>query len=118
MFFLNLHRIGYRVTKKVIAFEIGNRSKETMKRLWNKIKKIKTKKYYTDGNFSYKEILPNKKLTQTKSETYTIEGLNNTIRHYLARFHRKTHCYSKSEEMIKVSLELLFNKEYILSILS
>ena len=37
---------------------------------------IKTKKYYTDGNFSYKEILPNKKLTQTKKETYSIEGLN------------------------------------------
>ena len=79
-----------------------------MKKLWNKIKNIKIKKYYTYGNFRYKEILPNKKLTQTKSETYTIEGLNNIIRHYLARFHRKTHCYSKNEEMIKLSLLLLF----------
>ena len=49
-------------------------------------------------------------LKQTKAETYTVEGYNCRIRHYLARFKRKGLCYSKSEEMIVNSLNLLFLK--------
>ena len=43
---------------------------------------------------------------ETKSETAAIEGLNSRIRHYLARFHRKTFCYSKAQYMD----ESCFNK--------
>ena len=50
------------------------------------------------------------KLKQTKAETYTVEGYNCRIRHYLARFRRKGLCYSKSESMIVNSLNLLFLK--------
>jgi len=32
------------------------------------------------------------------------------VRHYLARFKRETKCYSKSVEMIVISLNLLINK--------
>jgi len=31
-----------------------------------------------------------------KRDTHTIEGRNSELRHYLARLHRKTKCYSKS----------------------
>ncbi len=40
----------------------------------------------------------------------SIEGYNSRIRHYLARFKRKTKCYSKSVQMIESSLNLLFAK--------
>ena len=59
---------------------------------------------------SYKELIPCEKLCQSKAETYTIEGYNSLIRHYLARFKRKTKCYSKSEQMIEYSLKWLFLK--------
>ncbi len=36
-----------------------------------------------------------------------IEGENSRLRHYLARLHRKTFCYSKSKEMLFLSLKLL-----------
>ena len=36
-----------------------------------------------------------------------VEGENTRLRHYLARLHRKTLCYSKSKEMLKVSIRLL-----------
>ncbi|MDR3169498.1 MAG: hypothetical protein LBU27_07260 [Candidatus Peribacteria bacterium] len=53
----------------------------------------------------------------SKSGTYTVEALNNVIRHYLARFHRKTHCYSHSIEMVEYSILLLIYKDILLSML-
>lgn len=51
-----------------------------------------------------------KKHIQTKAETYTVESYNSRVRHYLARFKRKTKCYTKTEHMIEKSLKLLFLK--------
>lgn len=56
----------------------------------------------------YATVVPNNLLLQTKAETYTVEGMNARIRHYLARFKRKTFCYSKSPQMVIASLKLLF----------
>jgi insertion element IS1 protein InsB len=38
-----------------------------------------------------------------------VEGENTRLRHYLARLHRQTLCYSKSEEMLKLSIRLLLH---------
>ena len=35
-------------------------------------------------------MIPEEKLKQTKAETYTVESYNGQIRHFLARFRRKT----------------------------
>ncbi|MEY2857029.1 MAG: hypothetical protein RLZZ74_1341 [Cyanobacteriota bacterium] len=45
------------------------------------------------------------------SKTYMtrVEGENTRLRHYLARLHRKTLCYSKSIEMLKYSIRLLLH---------
>ena len=51
----------------------------------------------------------------TKSQTHLIESSNSSIRDNLARFNRKTKRYSKSLEMLKISLDLLFYKDYILN---
>jgi insertion element IS1 protein InsB len=55
-------------------------------------------------------MIPKEKLLQTKAETFTVEGYNSRIRHYLARFKRKGKCYSKAQHMIEKSLNLLFLK--------
>ena len=55
---------------------------------------------------AYNEIIPDDQLLQTKVETYTIESYNGQIRHFLARFRRRTKCYSKSVEMMTLSLML------------
>ncbi len=59
---------------------------------------------------SYTEVIPDQKHRESKAETFTVEGYNSRIRHYLARFKRKTKCYSKSNHMMEVSLMLLFLK--------
>ncbi len=45
------------------------------------------------------------------SKTYRtrIEGENTRLRHYLARLHRKTLCYSQSLDMLAHSIRLLIH---------
>lgn len=66
--------------------------------------------YCTDCWKSYEEILKNDFHIQSKTETYTVEGYNSRIRHYLATFKRREKCYNKSEQVIEKSLSLLFLK--------
>jgi insertion element IS1 protein InsB len=89
---------------------LGNRGTETGKKLWEKVKCYANGVVMTDYWKSYKEMIPSKQLIQSKAETYTVESYNGIIRHFLARFRRKTKCYSKSEKMIEHSLLLLMAK--------
>ena len=66
--------------------------------------------YSSDYWKSYEEFIPAEKHLQTKAETFTVEGYNSRIRHYLARFKRKSKCYSKADYMIETSLNLLMMK--------
>ncbi|MEM1168260.1 MAG: IS1 family transposase [Cyanobacteria bacterium P01_H01_bin.35] len=61
-----------------------------------------------DGKFI--QIL-NSNGDQIISKTYMVrvEGENTRLRHYLARLHRQTLSYSKSEEMLKYSIQLLIH---------
>jgi insertion element IS1 protein InsB len=78
--------------------------------LWEKIKDLNINYFTSDYWKSYEEFVPPEKHLQTKAETYTVEGYNCRIRHYLARFKRKGLCYSKAEYMIVISLNLLMLK--------
>ena len=53
----------------------------------------------------------------TKAETSLVESKNSLIRHYLARFNRKTKRYSKAIDMIENSILMLFNKNMLISII-
>jgi len=53
----------------------------------------------------------------TRAETSLVESKNSFIRHYLARFNRKTKGYSQAFDIIFTSPAILFNKAYYLSIL-
>lgn len=71
----------------------------------------------TDGYEAYSKYSISKKHTTTKAETSLVESFNSLIRHYLARFNRKTKRYSKSFDMIGDSLILLFNKHLLPTII-
>jgi hypothetical protein len=55
------------------------------------------------------EQLSQAELVEIVCKTYMtrVEGENTRLRHYLARLHRKTLCYSKSEIMLQHSIRLL-----------
>jgi insertion element IS1 protein InsB len=59
---------------------------------------------------AYEAIVPKAKHIQSKAETFTVEGYNSLFRHYLARMRRKSKCYSKSKQMLELSMLLLMHK--------
>ena len=93
-----------------IDFELGSRHARTGRRLWECIKSVRCAQYATDAWHAYTGFIPEALHTCSKRETYSIESFNATVRHYLARFHRKTHFYSKSVDRVRASLNLLFFK--------
>ena len=79
------------------------------------------KKYNIDISCSdYYDVYGKYKISNkhhmTKSETALVESKNSLIRHYLARFNRKTKRYSKAVDMISNSILMLFNKDLLISI--
>jgi insertion element IS1 protein InsB len=97
-------------SKRILAFQVGTRGKRTLSKLITKIKPITCNRYYTDEHVSFKGVLPKKKHTASKRYTYTVEGVNSAVRHYLARFRRRGKCYTKSECMLITSMELFIKK--------
>ena len=71
----------------------------------------------TDGYEAYSYYKLAERHIVTKAETSLVESKNSLIRHYLARFNRKTKRYSKAFDMILNSLLILFHKPLLLSIL-
>ena len=79
-------------------------------------KGYKVKYLCTDGYEGYASYKLAEHHVISKAETSLVESKNSLIRHYLARFNRKTKRYSKSLSMILSSLILLFFKDLIPSI--
>ncbi|MBV8887611.1 MAG: IS1 family transposase [Chroococcidiopsidaceae cyanobacterium CP_BM_RX_35] len=52
---------------------------------------------------------PEKHLVLPKILLTRVEGENTRLRHCLARLHRATLCYSKSQEMLRCSVRLLMH---------
>ena len=94
---------------------MGNRSSKSFEKLFENISHIDAKFYATD-KFSAYNIIPEDKHLIGKSHTYTVEHMNRLLRHYLARFARKTYCWSKSLDMIDNSVILFLHRNSITSI--
>jgi IS1 family transposase len=88
---------------------LGDHSAKTFQPLWEIVATWKCYFYVTDGWSVYPNFIPDG--DQIVSQTYMtrVEGENTRLRHYLARLHRKTLCYSKSEIMLRHSVRLLIH---------
>lgn len=60
-----------------------------------------------DGYGVYPKYINSEDHIVCKTYMTRVEGENTRFRHYLARLHRKTLCYSKSKEMLQFSIRLL-----------
>ena len=89
-------------TRQVIAFHVGDRSRESAKKLWEKIPDWLKKMclFHTDDWDSYKTVLPEESHEYSKQKKYTnhLERLNNTIRQRVSRLVRETLSFSKRLE--------------------
>ena len=98
-----------RYTQEVLGFSVGSRGQKAYKSLIRQLMKYSIGQYATDRWKMYRS-LPKYRHLVGKKHTTQIESLNANVRHYLARFRRKTRCYSKSPLMAELSLFLLFYK--------
>jgi insertion element IS1 protein InsB len=65
------------------------------------------KTFVTDDWEAYHRLIPEDQLFTGKDLTFPIEQDNSNVRHYLARFRRKTKVVSKCHTMVDLSLRLL-----------
>lgn len=93
----------------ILAWVIGDRSAETFEILWQQVHKWKSFWYVTDGYKVYPRLIESTDHLVSKTYMTRVENENSRLRHYLARLHRKTFCYSKSVEMLKLSVRLLLH---------
>ena len=93
----------------ILAWVIGERSGATFRPLWEIVKCWECFFYVTDGWRVYPMFIEQGDQIVSKTYMTRVEGENTRLRHYLARLHRKTLCYSKSVEMLKCSLRLLLH---------
>jgi len=97
-------------TGKIIDFFIGRRTKENLKKVVDKVMQLAPNKIFTDGLNIYPTLIsPNIHFTR-KHCINRIERFNLTLRTHIKRLNRKTICYSKCIEMLRVCVKLYMLK--------
>lgn len=110
-----------RVRNKIIDVTVSKkRSKSIYRRMALRLERAgyKVEIMCTDGYEGYKSYSLAARHVVSKSETALVESKNSLIRHFLARFNRKTRRFSKAFDMIFHSLMILIHKDLLLSILT
>ncbi len=86
---------------------------EQQKQRFNKINVLAT-----DGNYSYDKVIKQDLFKESvnkhvidKAETCLVESYNSSMRDRLARLGRKTKAFSKSQEMLELSLGLWMERK-------
>ena len=93
------------MARRTVAWVVGGRDDETCQKLLDEIG-VKGRTFVTDDWEGYHRLIPQSQLFTGKDLTFSIEQDNSNIRHFLARFRRRTKVVSKSEEMVDLSLRL------------
>jgi IS1 family transposase len=92
------------LAKGILAW---TRSSETFAFLWAMIRNWACYFWVSDSYCVYPKFINPEDHIVSKPYMTRVEGENTRLRHYLARLHRKTLCYSKSKEMLQISISLL-----------
>jgi IS1 family transposase/transposase-like protein len=93
----------------ILGWIVGDHSAQTFQPLWQAVAFWQCYFWVSDGNPVYPSFIPAGDQIVSKTYMTRVEGENTRLRHYLARLHRKTLCYSKSIEMLKHSIRLLIH---------
>jgi insertion element IS1 protein InsB len=89
-----------------LAWELGGRDDETVQRLLDKVG-IEGHVFLTDDWEGFHRLIPDDQLFTGKDLTFPIEQDNGNVRHYLARFRRRSKVTSRARHRVDKSLRLL-----------
>ena len=87
-------------TRQIIAFHVGDRSRDSAKELWANIPEAYREQatFHTDRYEAYKGVIPaarHRAITKKARNTNHIERFNNTLRQRVSRLVRETLSFSK-----------------------
>jgi insertion element IS1 protein InsB len=85
-----------RFGKRFLSVVIGSRDADTGQWVWEEVAHHDINHVMTDYWQPYQAFLPAEIHSQSKAQTFTVEGYNSLFRHFLARLRRKSKCYSTS----------------------
>ena len=91
-----------REKRQIVGYDISfDKSRERIQKLIDS--SPKADHYYSDAYSAYSEICYEGMHTslKNKSQTYTVEGVNSDLRHYIPALHRRSKCFFRSLDTMK-----------------
>jgi IS1 family transposase/transposase-like protein len=95
-----------RDTGQLVDWQCGDRDQATLDQLLARLAVWNVRLYCTDSYICYDQALPVGHHFMGKEETWRLEQIHSRLRHWLARFRRRTLVVSKSVEMVDLSIAL------------
>lgn len=96
-----------RATGRLIDWECGGRDQVTFERLLARLRRWKVRLICTDEYGVYQQALSAGHHYAGKDQTVALERTHSRLRHWLARFRRRTCVVSRSREMVDRSIALI-----------
>ena len=97
-----------RSPRQIVGFDVA--FDKSPGRLQNIVDNAPTaKKYYTDGFFGYVDVVypgEHRRNIRNKNDTFTVEGVNSDLRHYIPILARRSRCFAKKIETLQAVLEV------------
>lgn len=106
---------------RVVAYHVGDTGVTSAMAIYKLAKAAvgRIDAIFTDANSCYRLAFERMGIeephAQTKAQTHLIEASNSSIRDNLARFNRRSKRFSKSLQMLEITLDLFFNRHLIAS---
>lgn len=97
-----------RITHTLVDWELTQqRTVDCLQRLVDRLPQAR--RYYSDGFEGYQDVVyyPGRhSVSVGKRDTYTVEGCNADLRHYIAVLARKTRCVTRSIQSLRESIRI------------
>jgi IS1 family transposase len=94
--------------RQIVGFDVAfDRSKERLQSIVDNA--AYAKKYCTDGYYGYIDIVyPGRHVRncRNKSDTFTVEGVNADLRHYIPILRRRSRCFARKLETLMTVVEV------------
>jgi insertion element IS1 protein InsB len=96
-----------RARGRLVDWECGGRDQVTFERLLARLRRWKVRLMCTDEDIVYQQSLSAGRHYAGKDQTVALERTHSRLRHWLARFRRRTCVVSRSKEMVECSIALV-----------
>ncbi len=99
-----------RDTREIVGFDRAfDKSRNRIQRLVDR--SVKAHQYYSDAHSAYSEVCYEGAHTslKNKSQTYTVEGVNSDLRHYIPPLRRRSKCFFRSLEIATALFKIFVN---------